>query len=167
MKLNAFRYSKPINLLRSRSLVAPLMWLRPLQGTTQQGPLVHPMPSGPPNIEPSHSPRRAFVLAARVTSNPQKEGSRFLQRRTVERWASQQLSWSSVPLRRLSPSESTQPRFTSPGTFRPQSFSLSRRISPRSDARPCFMPVTPMGFSPSGVFPHNQVCQLLTDRLPS
>lgn len=62
-----------------------------------------------------------------------------------------------LPLRRLSPSESTPRRFATPTTFRPQGFSPSRRLAPRSDARPCFMPVTPMGFRSPGVFPRCQV----------
>jgi hypothetical protein len=49
-----------------------------------------------------------------------------------------------------------------PGTFRPQGFAPSRRFAPRSDARPCFMPVTSMGFHPSGVFPRGQVPGLVT-----
>jgi hypothetical protein len=61
------------------------------------------------------------------------------------------------PLRRVSPSESTPRRLAAPATFRPQGFTPSRRLAPRSDARPCFMPVTPMGFCPSGIFPHCQV----------
>jgi hypothetical protein len=60
--------------------------------------------------------------------------------------ACRQLSWSSFPLRRLSPGESTPPRLASPGTFRPQGFAPSRRFAPRLNARPCFMPETPMGF---------------------
>jgi hypothetical protein len=143
------------------------MWLRPLQGTTQQGPLVHPMLSSSPNIEPSHSPKESFRARRQSHLKSSEKDSQILQKRTVERWAFQQLSWSSVPLRRLSPSESTYPRFTSPGTFRPQSFALSRRIAPRSDARPYFMPVTPMGFCSPRVFPHNQVRQLITHGLPS
>jgi hypothetical protein len=55
-----------------------------------------------------------------------------------------------LPLRRMSPSESTPRRLATPTTFRPQGFSPSRRIPPRSDARPCFMPVTPMGFALQG-----------------
>jgi len=61
------------------------------------------------------------------------------------------------PLRRVSPSESTPRRHATPTTFRPQGFSPSRRFSPRSNARPCFMPVTSMGFHSPGVFPHCQV----------
>jgi hypothetical protein len=61
--------------------------------------------------------------------------------------AKQLLSWSSTPLRRCNPSESTPPRFATPGTFRPQGFSPSRRVTPRSNARSCFIPVTSMGFS--------------------
>jgi hypothetical protein len=38
-----------------------------------------------------------------------------------------------------------------PGTFRPQGFAPSRRLAPRSDVRPCFMPVTSMGFTLQGV----------------
>jgi hypothetical protein len=54
------------------------------------------------------------------------------------------------PLRRLSPSESTPRRLATPTTFRPQGFAPSRRLPPRSNARPCFMPVTSMGFSLQG-----------------
>jgi hypothetical protein len=61
--------------------------------------------------------------------------------------AHRQLSWSSFPLRRLSSGESTPPRLASPGTFRPQGFTPSRRLAPRPNVRPCFMPETPMGFS--------------------
>jgi len=69
------------------------------------------------------------------------------------RTTSRQLSWSFWPLRRLSLSESTCPRFASPGTFRPQSFSPSRRLAPRPDVRPSFRSVTPLGFWLSRVFP--------------
>jgi hypothetical protein len=62
-----------------------------------------------------------------------------------------------LPLRRLSPSESTCRRFATPTTFRPQGFAPSRRFTPRPNARPCFIPVTPMGFHSPGVFPHCQV----------
>jgi len=72
-----------------------------------------------------------------------------------------------LPLRRMSPSESTPRRLATPATFRPQGFAPSRRIPPRSNARPCFMPVTPMGFRSSGVFPRCQVLRLVTEELPS
>jgi rubredoxin len=62
-----------------------------------------------------------------------------------------------LPLRRMSPSESTPRRLATPTTFRPQGFAPSRRLSPRSNVRPCFMPVTSMGFRPSGGFPRCQV----------
>ena len=78
-----------------------------------------------------------------------------------------QLSWSFLPLRRLSSGESTPPRLASPGTFRPQGFSPSRRITPRLNARPCFMPETPMGFRSPGGFPHRQVHRLVAAGLPS
>ena len=58
-----------------------------------------------------------------------------------------------LSLRRVSPSESTPRRFATPTTFRPQGFSPSRRLSPRSNAQPYFMPVTPMGFQLSRDFP--------------
>jgi hypothetical protein len=48
------------------------MWLRPLQGTTQQGLLVLPSLSSPPNIEPSNPPKRIFLLTARVTMSSPK-----------------------------------------------------------------------------------------------
>jgi hypothetical protein len=62
-----------------------------------------------------------------------------------------------LPLRRLSPSESTPRRLATPTTFRPQGFAPSRRLFPRSNARPCFMPVTSMGFHSPGAFPRCQV----------
>lgn len=91
-----------------------------------------------------------------------EEISWLLQRRILKRRAFQQLSWNSSPLRRINSSESTKPRFASPGTFRPQGFSPSRQFTPRLNARPCFMPETPMGFRSTRGFPHNQV--LLTRR---
>jgi hypothetical protein len=48
------------------------MWLRLLQGTTQQGPLVQPVFSRSPDDEPSNSPKRIFVPAARVTMSSPK-----------------------------------------------------------------------------------------------
>jgi hypothetical protein len=43
------------------------MWLRPLQGTTQQGLPVQPVLSSPPYAESSNSPKRIILLTARVT----------------------------------------------------------------------------------------------------
>ena len=62
-----------------------------------------------------------------------------------------------LSLRRISSSESTPRRFATPTTFRPQGFAPSRRFTPRSNARPYFMPVTPMGFCSPGIYPHCQV----------
>jgi hypothetical protein len=143
------------------------MRLRPLQGTTQQGPPVHPVISCPPDDEPSNSPERESSCSPPESPRNLKETPWLLQGRTLERWVFRQLSWSSSPLRRISSSESTSPRFTSPGTFRPQGFSPSRRFAPRLNARPCFMPETPMGFHSPGTFPHNQALQLIAARLPS
>jgi len=67
----------------------------------------------------------------------------------------------------MSPGESTPPRLASPGTFRPQGFAPSRRFSPRLNARPYFMPETPMGFRSPGAFPHRQVHRLVAAGLPS
>jgi hypothetical protein len=100
---------QPINLLRSRGFVAPLMRLRPLQGTTQQGPLVHPVLSRPPDARPSSTPKGEPSCSPPESPRNLKETTRILQRRTLERWAFQQLSWSSVPLRRVSSGESTHP----------------------------------------------------------
>jgi hypothetical protein len=84
------------------------------------------------------------------------------------RIARQQLPWSFSPLRRLSLDESTHPRFASPGTFRPQGFSPSRRIAPHPDAQPYFRLVTPLGFRSTGAFPHCQVPRARRPaRLPS
>jgi hypothetical protein len=63
------------------------------------------------------------------------------------------LSWSFLPLRRLSTSESTPPRLATPGTFRPQGFSPSRRLAPRPHLQPCFRLVTPLGSPLSRGFP--------------
>jgi hypothetical protein len=40
-----------------------------------------------------------------------------------------------------------------PGTFHPQGFSPSRRFTPRPNVRPCFVPVTSMGFALQGFSP--------------
>jgi hypothetical protein len=42
---------------------------------------------------------------------------------------------------------------TSPATFRPQRFARSRRLTPRDPFRACFIPVTLLGFEPSGLAP--------------
>ena len=83
------------------------------------------------------------------------------------RGSRQQLSWSFLPLRRMDPSESTPPRLASPGTFRPQGFAPSRRFPPRSDLRPYFIPVAPLGFCSTGIFPHCQVPELVAPWMPS
>jgi hypothetical protein len=77
----------------------------------------------------------------------------------------QRLSWSFFPLRRLSPSESTPRRLATPTTFRPQGFAPSRRLSPRSNARPCFMPVTSMGFALQGFSLAVRSCRLVTRKI--
>jgi hypothetical protein len=63
------------------------------------------------------------------------------------------LSWSSAPLRRLSPTESTVPRLASPGPFRPQGLSPSRRLAPRSDLPALFRAGNALGVSPFRGFP--------------
>jgi len=70
-----------------------------------------------------------------------------------------------LPLRRLSPSESTSRRFATPTTFRPQGFSPSRRVTPRSNVRPCFMPITPMGFALQGFSPTVRSRWLITSEI--
>jgi hypothetical protein len=73
-----------------------------------------------------------------------------------------------LPLRRISPSESTPRRFATPTTFRPQGFAPSRRFTPRSNARSCFIPVTSMGFQPYRGFPSlSGLSSLSPVRLPS
>lgn len=121
------------------------MWLRPFQGSTQHGP-----PTKSRTLRP-------LVQRSRRIASPTgfRRGSR------------QQLSWSFLPLRRMNPSESTPPRFASPGTFRPQGFAPSRRFPPRSDLRPYFMPVAPLGFCSTGIFPHCQVPELVAPWMPS
>jgi hypothetical protein len=126
---------------------------------------------GIPTDQPVAQPKpcdSSHAVAPTSGFNPTRPaGTSRCSPRRARRGRHQLLSWSSSPLRRLSPSESTRPRLTSPGTFRPQGFSPSRRITPRSDARPCFMPVTSMGFCPPGVYPHCQVPQLFAAELPS
>jgi hypothetical protein len=56
---------QPINLLLSRGFVAPLMRLHPLQGTTQQGPPVQPVPSRSPYDEPASTPIKKSFCARR------------------------------------------------------------------------------------------------------
>jgi len=46
------------------------------------------------------------------------------------------------------------PGFAFPGTFRLQVFSTSWRLAPSRSLRPCFMPVTLLGFVPSELSPH-------------
>jgi hypothetical protein len=109
-------------------------------------------PFGLPTDSPASGPK-PFGNSRVVKPSP---GFTHLARQLIgllgyrPRWL---LSWSSAPLRRLSTSESTPPRFATPGTFRPQGFSPSRRFAPRLDVRPCFMPVAPVGFLLSRDFP--------------
>jgi hypothetical protein len=63
------------------------------------------------------------------------------------------LSWDSAPLRRSRTGGSTLPELASLRSLRSQGFSPSQRLAPRQAVRPCFMPVTPMGFVPSELFP--------------
>jgi hypothetical protein len=78
----------------SIEIEAPLMRLRPLQGATRRGP---------PNIQPSIASSTHSAI----------RGSRSREARPGGRC--RQLSWSLLPLRRLSPSESTPPRFAKAG----------------------------------------------------
>jgi hypothetical protein len=91
----------------------------------------------------------------RAPASPKGHRNVLLLPRRVARAkkTNQQLSWSLSPLRRVSPGESTRPRLATPGTFRPQGFSPSRRLTPHLNVRPCFVPVTPMGFPLSRGFP--------------
>jgi hypothetical protein len=109
---------RPTCLPVHRSFLAPLLWLRPLKGTT-------------------HPARRSAFCARQK--------------------AFQQLSWSFLPLRRLSLSKSTSSRFASPGSVPSPGFlTLSTVYS--SPRRPTiFRLVTPMGFRSPRVFPHHQV----------
>jgi hypothetical protein len=70
------------------------------------------------------------------------------------------------PLRRLSPGESTTSRLASPGSFRPQGFSPSRRFSPRQDLPALFHAGNALGVCPPGGFPRRQVPALVTPRSP-
>lgn len=66
------------------------------------------------------------------------------------------LSWGSLPFGACGSLEPTSPGLTSPGTLRSQVFSTSQRFASPDAFRPCFMPVTPMGFRPSELSPRFQ-----------
>jgi hypothetical protein len=118
------------------------------QLTTTQPPVGYLASGRPEGLPRAQSPDR-------VTASPiAPKGHRELSRpEGPPRCRCRQLSWSFLPLRRLSSGESTPPRLASPGTFRPQGFTPSRRLTPRLNARPCFVPETPMGFPLSRGFP--------------
>ena len=152
------------------------MRLRPLQGPTRHDPpdndypaspednLPLSRPEGPPRVQPpgwatslTVTPKGSHELSypSRVTeylTTPKGRQESSRPEGPLE-CRHRQLSWSFLPLRRLSSGESTPPRLASPGTFRPQGFAPSRRITPRLNVRPCFMPETPMGFLLSRGFP--------------
>jgi hypothetical protein len=52
--------------------------------------------------------------------------------------------------------KSTQPGFTSPGTFPPRGFSPPRGFAPSEALRVYFTPLAPDGFVPSGVCPSQE-----------
>jgi len=113
-----------------------LLRLRPLQGSTQRGL---------PNVRhPSLIPR------ARGSEDPFVEepgpGAEAGNSHGVF-----------CPFDVQARASSLHPGLPKPGTFRPQGFSPSRRFPPRSNARSYFIPVTSMGFYPSGSSPHRQV----------
>jgi hypothetical protein len=155
-----FRYSNRSTCRAAKSSTAPLMRLRPLQGTTRLGPPVHPALAFPTGDEPFDTPEGASPGPTPASPRSLEETAWIRRGKTLDHWAFRQLSWSSSPLRRMNSGESTSPRLASPGRFRPQGFSPSRRIAPRPSARPCFIPVTPMGFCSPGIFPHSQVRRL-------
>jgi len=124
-----------IPIRRSQSLVK--MTVRPF-GLPTDSPASRPKPFGSSRVV---KPSPGFTHLARQLIG-------FLGYRP--RW---QLSWSSTPLRRLSTSESTPPRLATPGTFRPQGFSPSRRLAPRPHLQSCFRLVTPLGLPLSRGFP--------------
>jgi hypothetical protein len=124
------------------------------------------IPSDPPVTPPRRS-NSSHVVAPTTGFNPPWPADRANSGSEEHKPARPATLMEFLPLRRLSPSESTPRRIATPATFRPQGFSPSRRITPRSDARPCFMPETPMGFRSPGGYPHCQVPWLVTRELPS
>jgi hypothetical protein len=72
----------------------------------------------------------------------------------------QLLSWGFVPLRRLSNDGATTLELASLQTLHSQGFSPSQCLAPRHAFRPCFMPVTPLGFHPSELSPLEEPCHL-------
>jgi hypothetical protein len=65
-----------------------------------------------------------------------------------------------LPLQRLRSWKPGRPGLASSGTFRPQGFSPSRRFPSSRTFRPCFMPVTLLGFSLQGLFPSQSLRHL-------
>lgn len=113
-------------------------------------------PSGFPTDTPAALPKRCSSSHAVAPSSGFNPFGPPMSPVSREAGSNRRLSWSSAPLRRISPGESTPPRLATPSTFRPQGFSPSRRISPRPDAQSYFRPVTSMGFRSSGTFPRCQ-----------
>jgi hypothetical protein len=110
----------------------PLLRLRPLQGSTQRGlpnvrlPSLTPQ-TGPPEDEPDEEPR------------PRGRG-----------W---QLSWSSAPLRRTGPSESTPPRLANTGYVPPSGFLTLSAVSSSLGRPALFHAGDAHGVSPFRDFP--------------
>jgi hypothetical protein len=124
----------------------PLLRLRPLQGATQRGP---------PDVRHSIAGSTHYAIR-RSRSRKTRPGGR-----------GRQLSWSLVPLRRLSPSESTPPRFAKAG-YVPSSGFLTLSTACSSLERPTlFHAGNARGVRPTGSSPHCQVSTLVAPRMPS
>lgn len=114
------------------------------------------IPSDPPVTPPRRS-NSSHVVAPTTGFNPPWPADRANSGSEEHKPARPATLMEFLPLRRLSPSESTPRRIATPATFRPQGFSPSRRFPPRSGVWPYFMPVTSLGLNPSGISPRYQV----------
>jgi hypothetical protein len=66
------------------------------------------------------------------------------------------LPWGSAPLRDISPSSPLSVRIPVSPRFRPQRFTRSRRLAPRSALRTCFIPLPRPGLTLQGFVPPTQ-----------
>jgi len=101
--------------------------------------------------------------ASRRFSVPYRVSPSVLARPSVKAWP---LSWGSVPYGAFGRPEPTQPGLASPGTLRLQAFAASWRLASPDASRPCFMPVTPLGFALQSLSPSSSRAPLGT-ALPS
>jgi hypothetical protein len=86
------------------------------------------------------------LMASRAPSGHDRRNRRRPLGRTAP-------SWACIPFGASKSCGSGHRGLATPATFRPRRFSRPRRLTPRNSARVCFAPVTPVGFSSSGLSP--------------